>query len=86
VIVPALRHRREPTAPRDVVYEVAEILATAYLRLRSRVTAPAEVREKEASSVVAADPETMGLEVHRTPSVSATTSPASAAGRPGAPR
>jgi hypothetical protein len=86
VIAPAPRPRREASGPRDAVREVADILAIGYLRLRT-AKATGEVREKEASvSVVAADPEAMGLEVHRTPSVSATTSPASAAGSPGAPR
>lgn len=85
MIAPAPRPRREAPEPRDVVRELAEILATGYLRLRLAAAAKGGVREKEASAVAAVTG-AKGLEAPRTPSVSATTSPASAAGRPGAPR
>ncbi len=81
----AFRPLRDSPAPRDVVRAVAEILATGYLRLRLPAKASGEVREKEALAI-ASVPGAKGLEVPRAPSVSATTSPASAAGRPGAPR
>jgi hypothetical protein len=50
VIAPAPRLRRDPPAPRDVIRELAEILATAYLRLRFPANATGDVREKEASA------------------------------------
>jgi hypothetical protein len=85
VIAPATRLRRESPASRDVVGEVAELLATAYLRVRFPAKATGEVRENEALAHIPVSG-AKELEVPRTPSVSATTSPASAAGRPGAPR
>ena len=84
MIARAHRFRREAHAPRDVVREVAEILAIGYLRFRTG-KGTGEVRENEASALASVTGAN-GLEVPRAPSVSATTSPASAAGRPGAPR
>lgn len=49
MIAPALRTRREPPAPRELVAELASLLATAYLRLCAPATA-GQVREKEASA------------------------------------
>jgi len=48
VIAPAPRPRREPPVPRELVAELASLLATAYLRLRTHAAAD-HVRTKEAS-------------------------------------
>ena len=49
MIAPGPRCRGESPPPREILAEVAALLATAYLRLRSPVTATAHVREIEAS-------------------------------------
>ncbi len=50
MIAPAPRAGRPAPAPREIVAELAAILATAYLRLRSPDSAPPQVREMEASA------------------------------------
>jgi hypothetical protein len=50
VIAPAPRPDRPAPAPREIVAELASILATAYLRLRSSAAGRDEVRGMEASA------------------------------------
>ncbi len=50
MITPACRPGRPAPAPREIVAELASLLATAYLRWQCRSAAPGQVREDEASA------------------------------------
>lgn len=50
MIAPAPRPGRPAPAPREIVAELASILATGYLRALGACGAPRGVREKEASA------------------------------------
>ncbi len=50
MIAPAPRPGRTASDPREIVAELASILATGYLRARDAHGAPGGVREKEASA------------------------------------
>ena len=50
MIAPAPRPGRPAPVPREIVAELASLLATAYLRLRSLAAGRGEVRELEASA------------------------------------
>ncbi len=72
MIAPAPRPGRPAPAPREIVTELASILATGYLRVRGARAAPGSVREKEASaSGERARGETTVLESSAHPSVPA---------------
>ena len=72
MIAPLPRPRREAPAPREILAELASILATAYLRLLGHAGAPGGVSEKEASaSGEPADGKATVLESRAHPSVPA---------------